>query len=413
MTKGRVSLPETSMAATSSFNIPELLPEFSNPGVSTNRPNLLIFSDDWGRHPSSCQHLVRTLGSAVRIYWVNTIGMRRPGFDLVTVARGLGKFRQWLVPRCAVLNSADPEVLNPRMWPSFASGFARRLNRRLLVRQLSPKLHDLSQPIVAVTTLPIVADIMDDLPVRRWVYYCVDDFGQWPGLDQEALRRMEEQLVARTDVVIAASECLQERLAGMGRSAHLLTHGVDLDFWAENVGSDLPAGLVDCERPWIVFWGVVDQRMDSAFVNRLASDLTRGTILLVGPRQDADKMLTASARVRCVGQLAFQQLPRLARESAVLIMPYADLPVTQAMQPLKLKEYLATGKPTVVRELPATRPWRDALDLAASPEEFSTLVRERIATGLPLGQRQARARLVGESWRAKAWQFLEMAFGNG
>jgi hypothetical protein len=36
-------------------------------------------------------------------------------------------------------------------------------------------------------------------------------------------------------------------------------------------------------------------------------------------------------------------------------MPYADLAATRAMQPLKLKEYLATGRPVVVRDLPATR----------------------------------------------------------
>ena len=25
------------------------------------RPTLLVFSDDWGRHPSSCQHLIKRL----------------------------------------------------------------------------------------------------------------------------------------------------------------------------------------------------------------------------------------------------------------------------------------------------------------------------------------------------------------
>jgi glycosyltransferase involved in cell wall biosynthesis len=298
------------------------------------------------------------------------------------------------------------------MWPSFATSFGRGVNRRLLLRQLAPTLKQLNRPAVAVTTLPIVADIMDDLPVRRWVYYCVDDFGQWPGLDHQVLQRMEEQLVVRADILIAASEYLQERLARMGRAAHLLTHGVDLDFWSGDPGLDLPTQLVRDERPWIVFWGLVDRRIDTAFVNRLASDLTRGTILLVGPQQDPDEMLTVSARVQCVGPVPFQVLPRLARESAVLIMPYADLPVTQAMQPLKLKEYLATGKPAVARALPATRQWRDALDLADSAEEFSRMVRERIDTGLPSVQLKARARLVGESWNVKAWQFLELVLGN-
>jgi hypothetical protein len=91
-------------------------------------------------------------------------------------------------------------------------------------------------------------------------------------------------------------------------------------------------------------------------------------------------------------------------------MPYVDEPVTRAMQPLKLKEYLATGKPVVVRDLPANRDWADALDLASTPEQFTALVHERLETGLPAGQRDVRRRLGDESWSAKAEQFARIVF---
>jgi glycosyltransferase involved in cell wall biosynthesis len=106
--------------------------------------------------------------------------------------------------------------------------------------------------------------------------------------------------------------------------------------------------------------------------------------------------------------LPLAELPALAAAAAVLVMPYADLPVTRAMQPLKLKEYLATGKPVVVRDLPAVRPWADGLDAAATAEEFAAAVRRRLADGLPAGQRAARARLAAESWAAKAAEFARL-----
>jgi glycosyltransferase involved in cell wall biosynthesis len=308
------------------------------------------------------------------------------------------------------------------MWPSFGPVLGRRINRELLVRQLIPHLSAMPELPIAVTTIPIVADLVGRLPVRRWVYYCVDDFAEWPGLDGPTLREMEECLVERVDLLIAVSSSLRERLGRRREPVHLLTHGVDLELWDGRRATAPIDGSIDpwsgsgplggLERPLIVFWGVIDRRMDLPFLERLGGDLAEGTILLVGPESDPDPALARLPRLVRHPAVPFADLPGLARAARVLIMPYADLPVTRAMQPLKLKEYLATGKPVVVRDLPANCAWADALDLAATPEAFSRAVRERIVIGLPTTQVRARTRLVAESWTAKAqelerWLLLE------
>jgi glycosyltransferase involved in cell wall biosynthesis len=376
--------------------------------------SLLVFSDDWGRHPSSCQHLVRHLLGAHPVCWVNTIGTRVPRLNHATLRRGLEKLRHWVSARDGPdEHPANPRVVNPRMWPSFGSRFGRALNRWLLGRQLTPVVRSLARPLVGVTTIPVVADLVGLLPVDRWVYYCVDDFSQWPGLDQATMRRMEERLIDRVDDVIAVSETLQQRVARRGRTARLLTHGIDPDFWRGEQTGEPPPGLDGLERPLVVFWGVTDRRTDVDFVRQLAGDMKGGTVLLVGPEEDPDPTLYGPKRVVHLPPLPYGQLPRLAAEAAVLIMPYADLPVTRAMQPLKLKEFLATGKPVVVRDLPATRPWADCLDLADTPLSFSEAVRLRLETGLPEHQEQGRARLAGESWAEKASLFKRWVCNAG
>jgi glycosyltransferase involved in cell wall biosynthesis len=369
--------------------------------TSALQPSLLVFADDWGRHPSSCQHLISRLLPRRSTLWVNTIGTRRPSFDLVTLRRGLEKAWHWTRNAAPALPKGL-RVVSPRMWPTFGSRYSRALNRRLLDRQLTPLLA--GSPRVAITTLPIVADLVGRLPVDRWVYYCVDDFSEWPGLDGATLRDMESDLVGKVDVLIAASQHLADRLAGLGRSATLLTHGVDLDHWREP-STPQPDWLANLPRPLIIFWGLIDRRLDLDVVTRLADSLSRGTLLLVGPQQNPDPRLAGLNRVHLAPAVPYTQLPVIARESAVLVMPYADLPVTQAMQPLKLKEYLATGKPVVATELPATREWRDCLDLAADAGQFVDRVQQRLADGLPAPQRHARERLLHESWSAKAARF--------
>lgn len=376
----------------------------------------VVFADDWGRHPSSCQHLVRHVLPHRQVVWVNTIGTRPPRLDWGTVKRAAGKIRGWVsrppLPSAGEgpgVRGDQPLVLSPKMWPSFRSAFARGLNRRLLTRALAPVCRDLTPPPVVVTTLPLVADLIGRLPVARWVYYCVDDFSVWPGYDGETMLRMERELVPQVDAAVAVSETLQAKLKAMGRRSHLLTHGVDLEHWKTGVG-EVPefAGL---EPPLVLFWGLIDRRTDTAFVRHLCDHLDGGTVVLVGPQEDPDPVLKTLPRLVLRPPVPFDRLPALARAAAVLVMPYADLPATRAMQPLKLKEYLATGKPAVVRDLPSTRDWADAADVCDTPEGFTAAVRQRIVSGLPAEQGQARERLTVEGWGAKAEQFEKWVCG--
>ena len=396
---------------------------------------LIVFSDDWGRHPSSCQHLISKLLPHRRVTWVNTIGTRPPGLNWNTVTRGVGKLRQWLPlsggrkppvseKQPHVLSQtqgtyaprSEPLVLNPKMWPSFRPRLARGLNRRLLTRALARVAEAMPAPPVVITTLPLLADLVGRVRAARWVYYCVDDFSVWPGLDGRTMRDMEAELVPKADVAIAVSGTLQAHLAKLGKPSHLLTHGVDLDFWRAPVSGDTPVSLRDVDalpKPLVVYWGVIDRRTDVAFVKALGDAMPDGTILLAGPQDAPDPALLRLPRVRTLPSMPFADLPALAARTAVLIAPYADMPVTRAMQPLKLKEYIATGKPVVVRRLPATAEWADCVDVVDTPEAFARAVLMRLREGVPETQKQARERLAGEGWDAKAEQFERWVDGVG
>lgn len=367
---------------------------------------LLVFSDDWGRHPTSCQHLIRQLLPQTPVIWVNMIGMRRPKLEWYTVTRGFEKLGQWFRPQSQAVALPDSlQVISPIVWPGFANRLERGLNVRLLLRCLNQVCESLPEPPIVITTMPTVADLVGKLPAKRWVYYCVDDFTTWPGLDHAAVERMENQLIDRVDRIIVVSETLQDRMAKRGRKAELLTHGVDLEFWTKPHSKTVWA--MNPPRPWIVFWGLIDRRMDTEFIIEL-SNANLGSILLVGPEDKPDPRLKSLPRVFLTGSMPREELPALAADAAVLILPYADLPVTQAIQPLKLKEYLASGRPVVSRSLPAVREWADALDLADQPASFTQLVRLRTDTGLPEAQHIARQRLAAESWNAKAIDFARL-----
>ncbi|MDO4551077.1 MAG: hypothetical protein Q4C96_07480 [Planctomycetia bacterium] len=413
--------------------------------------NFLVFTDDWGRHPSSCQHLMRFFLEEEKghhVIWMNTIGTRTPRLDWITFRRGLGKIFQWM--KWKSVEESDfvdvrPMIYHPLMIPWFRRPVERKLNRFLLQRGIRRALKNVHGPVTAVTTLPITADLIPktgrDSHITRWVYYCVDDWSKWPGADGKTMEMMEKELLQKVDFVISAGASLQERLKSYGRDSELLTHGVDLKHWGfcedtedpfssakhfpgeEYLGEKDPQAAVqklpndsyvkafssELERPFYTFWGLIDERLDVPMILRLANDISSGTIIIAGP--DASRTVVSELshpRIFLPGKLKYKELPQLAKCSDVLIMPYRDIPVTRQMQPLKMTEYLASGRAAVMRRLPACQTWAEAADLVEDAESFSQIAQLRAQTGLPEEQKNARKCIRFESWEEKSRKFEKM-----
>ncbi len=394
------------------------------PGVDTNSGSFIVFADDWGRHPSSCQHIFSHLLDKFPVLWVNTIGMRPPRLDAFTVRRGLEKICQWLnisrrheketeVPRSDVCNRT-PRVLNPVMWPRVTRRWERAINRALLQWQLAPAVRQYPRPRVVVTTIPIAAILVRVLQVDRWLYYCVDDFRNWPEMDRKGIADLERCLVEQADVIIAANEHLKRHIEEFGKTAVIITHGIDWERWSsparEKSIEPISEWLRRYERPWIVFWGSINWQVDATIVAAISDRLVQGSILLIGPINTHDPKLGGIARVKMPGPIPQCMLSVLARHTDVLIMPYRRGPGVDESEPLKLREYLATDRPVVVCDIPATRGWADAVDIATTPEEFAAWVDLRLKVGVDPHQLEARQRVRGESWSEKAKQFVEVAF---
>ncbi len=395
------------------------------------RQPLLVFADDYGRHPSSCQHLIRRMAGDRRVLWVNTIGTRPPRLCVSDIMRAIGKLRQWFRPSPTLApgsrtndtqtrSDSEPIVINPIMLPTFGNRISRAINQWLLSRQISKAVaqHLDGTPLV-ITTLPITADLVGRIPGKRWIYYCVDDFAAWPGLDHATLARMEDELLEKVDGVAAVSEVLADRVADAGREATLISHGIDQTMWdqtnrqhshilknvrmSDHPSTDHPVlrAMADAPRPHAVYWGLIDERLDMDLVTQLA-DRTTGTVVLIGPTQGNVEPLANHPNILMPGALPYELLPHAAQLADALIMPYGQSDVTRAMQPLKLMEYLSSDRPVICTDLPAVRAWADCCDVVGR-SNFTERVCRRQAGGATVHQlRRRKRRLVQETWQAKA-----------
>lgn len=403
---------------------------------SPQRIQLIVFADDWGRHPSSSQMLVRELLPKYPVLWVNTTGTRRPRLGMADAKRAISKLAETCSshasPFTRIARKAyqqTPEnltVIAPTMYPGFRKPWQRRLN----ASRIADAVNRCGKPgyqRVVITTLPITADLPGRIDADCWLYYCVDDYAQWPGVDLEVMQAMERELMPKMHGFAAVSEVLRDHQLSLRPAASptLIDHGVNVELWDVRERGRWNAELnhndplddawhlyepPDWAEAWAdervaLFWGLIDGRMDARWIEALRRRGGVERIALVGPTNAPPSELYDLAELP--GKAEHLQLPALAAKASVLIMPYVDAPVTRAMQPLKLKEYLATMRPVVVRDLPSTRRWSDCCDVVGDAQTFAKVVAERSLGGLPESQAEARrSRLFDESWAAKA-QALE------
>src|ERR1022692_3759480 len=92
----------------------------------------IVFSDDWGVHPSSSQHLFRELALDHSTLWVNTVGMRRPSLSWADLKKARSKLIRWLggprVPARANGANLRLRVIQPFMLPYASIGAIRWIN---------------------------------------------------------------------------------------------------------------------------------------------------------------------------------------------------------------------------------------------------------------------------------------------
>ncbi len=370
--------------------------------ANSGQTPLLVFADDWGRHPSSCQHLIRRLREMRPVLWANSIGTRQVKANGFTVRRGIEKLRSW---------SKGLNQISPTMWsvdlpmlPGVGGRIAKSVNRRLVQSRLSRELNRLGfgRPIV-LTTLPHIYPLIRDLPRESLVYYCTDDYSHWPAAERQPLQDAEAELLSDADLVLPVSQALMARCQRQAR-CHYFPHGVDVQHFATaGVAGDVPSALAELPGPKVGFFGLVYEKLDFELLSAVARSIDPGTLALIGPIAHCPENFRCIPNVRLLGPQPYSELPRWLAGLDVLLLPYVDDEMIRQSNPLKLRECLATGKPTVSVDVPEAHVKLPHVRIAANRDEFVRLVNESLKESPDDPARAARrASVQNDDWDARA-----------
>ncbi|MFW6145851.1 MAG: FemAB family XrtA/PEP-CTERM system-associated protein [Planctomycetota bacterium] len=361
--------------------------------------DFVVFSDDWGRHPSSCQHLFARLVRRHRVLWVNTIGMRAPKADAFTLRRGLEKVAEWRRPLRRV--HANLHVYAPPMLP-VAGGGAGRLNVRLVaaaVRRVMRRLGFVRPVLFA--SVPTAADYLGRLGEAHSVYYITDDYRFWPGATPEVIAAQDAQLTAQADLVLPCGEALAEGRRPGGRMM-MLPHAVDLDHFARAPAAGEPADLAAIDRPRLCFFGLLYEKIDLDLIARVARARPDRQIVLLGPVATDLAAVAGLDNVHVLGPKPYEQLPAYLHAMDALLLAYRLDEQTRRNAPLKIRECLAVGKPVVAKGMTDLAAYAPLIDLADTDQAYLAACDRACDT--PPNVEAMRAAVAADTWEARARQ---------
>ena len=364
--------------------------------------NIICFANDWDADPTSKHQVMKILARTNRVLWVNSIGLRRPAANVADASRILRKVRQYL--RGAVQVHTNIFAVTPLVIPLHNRRWARRLNAWLAGRYVRAQARRLGMDrFQAWVILPSAASIVRHLKPEKVIYYCVDEWSAFSFLDGKSMQELEAQLIAQSDMVFVSAETLYQTKRPMNPRTYLVPHGVDNEHFARarQPATPIAPELVNLLRPIVGFWGSIHDWVDLDIIEHMARRHPEWSIVLVGRVAVDVSALVTLPNVHLLSGRPYASLPSYAKGFSAAILPFKINRLTDSVNPIKLREYLAAGLPVVSTPLPEVKAFNELVRIGRTPAEFVTQVELALEeTGEAAASRRVAA-IGKDTWHAR------------
>lgn len=304
------------------------------------------------------------------------------------------------------------EVTNPKenLWivvPHLKVGMSPAEIQRHQKEFISRLLFKMSiSSYVAWYYTPMALQISDHLNPDLIVYDCMDELTAFKFAPQE-LKDLEKLLLSKADVVFTGGYSLYDAKKHQHKNIHPFPSSIDYDhFYQARTIVDEPEDQARIPHRRFGFYGVIDERMDLALLDSVASLRSDWNIILIGPVVKIDeKDLPRRKNIHYLGMKTYDQLPHYLAGWDVAIMPFAKNESTQFISPTKTPEFLAAGKPVISTSInDVVRQYKGVVHFADSPEEFVAATEKIVRDEAWLAK--VDGMLKDNSWD-KTWKRME------
>ncbi|BCM90902.1 putative teichuronic acid biosynthesis glycosyltransferase TuaH [Abditibacteriota bacterium] len=326
----------------------------------------------------------------------------------------------------------------------------RAFNEKTMLSQIvrASKLAGLRDPLLWLNPFDF-GFVRGHLNERGMVYDITDDWelAEPEGAGRERIKTLDREMCRQADLTIVCSRALFDSREGIAQRLLLLPNGVEAAHYANLEARDRRAqGHFDAKgvfcsndgipaeqppptggknhalwpRPVFGYTGSLHpERIDLGLVKALARAFPRGSVLLVGPDHfvgdSLRRELEGYPNVFAPGEVAYKSIPDIMAGFDVCIVPHQRSDFVESLNPIKLWEFLAAGKPIVSADVAGFRDFPHLVRLASDEAGFVEACREAlqevnaclgVVSSPPCLCESRQREAVGNSWRSRSDELL-------
>lgn len=353
---------------------------------------------DWEYIRQRPQHLAQRLSDTFEFIYIQPLGLRN--LRISDFKRAIKRF-------FGLFKNKEPEgslkVRNLVFIPVI-NNYIQRINVRLLRKQLR-SLADKETIVWVTTPSKLIPDILTGLKCKALVYEMLDDYAGIHDPLKKDIARTETLLVNKADLIITTSSALFEKAKSINKNKErvCLSNGVDYDFFDKSRFSK-PAELAGMDKI-IGYVGSMDKWIDIGTIVFLADNMKEANFVFVGPLKIRN--LPARKNIHYLGRRNYDMIPHYCNCFDVCLIPFIPGEFADMINPVKLYEYFALGKPVVASRMKELASLNELLYIAEGREDFLEKLKLAVSENdaVVRSKRKELARL--NDWTVKAESISE------
>ncbi|MFC5283309.1 glycosyltransferase [Pedobacter alpinus] len=244
------------------------------------------------------------------------------------------------------------------------------------------------------------------------VYHCVDPLVS--SYDTKHGILSEKLIVNDSDLIICTSKELYRLKKQQHPDTYFIPNAADFSHSekARLTETVVYPAIAAIKKPIIGYFGNIEGRTDYNLIQELAEIHKDKSFVFVGPieKEFRLKLNSPNNNIHIVDSVPYKSMPCVLKGFDIAIIPFKQEEINQTIYPLKLFEYLGSGKPVVATNFNAdlVEQTENTVPYCSNTKEFSNAIIDALENDNLEKQEERLAAARKNTWAIRAKEFSEL-----